>query len=337
MLFDRYGRPLDNLRITVTTACNYSCVFCHREGEDTNNTQLTPDQITDVATAAYSLDIRKFKITGGEPLLREDLPEIIHSLKSIGKDVEVSLTTNGYLLEDKLNRLVDRGLDRVNVSLHAVSPQTYVAVTQVKGQDKVLRGLSLAKEYSLPVKLNYVLTKANVGELEKVLDYASKMGFNVNLIELIPQGKGKEIFDKLYVPAEEVLPLLESKSSRVEVRPLHSRPIFKLETGIQVEVIANYCNPFFCAGCTRIRLTHDGKLKTCLNRDDNLVDIRNTLMDRSHEKLYKLRESIIKANFLREPFFKINGYGATTYDGKITCPLRKIAQLSLSHEEKKKK
>ena len=77
-MFDRYGRPLDNLRITVTTACNYNCVFCHREGEETNNTQLTPDQITDVATAAYSLDIRKFKITGGEPLIREDLPEIIH-------------------------------------------------------------------------------------------------------------------------------------------------------------------------------------------------------------------------------------------------------------------
>lgn len=328
MLIDNYGRPFDNLRITVTTSCNFNCIFCHREGEYANNFSLTPSEIEAVALAAYSFNVKKFKITGGEPLLRQDLPEIIARLKSIGRDVEVSLTTNGYLLEDKLSKLIDAGLDRVNVSLHAITHYIYSAVTHVKEQERVLRGLELAKDYSIPVKLNFVLTKVNQSELEKLLDYASGMGFSVNLIELIPTGEGKNVFKDLYVPVEQILPVLESKAARVSVRPLHSRPAFKLNTGIIVEVIANFCNPLFCLGCTRIRLTHDGKLKPCLNRNDNLIDVKKTLEARDQNIVDILKERFVEVNSLREPFFKLSGERCTSYDGRITCPLRKIAQLS---------
>ncbi|MHB9303047.1 GTP 3',8-cyclase MoaA [Thermofilum pendens] len=328
MLVDRFGRPLENLRITVTPQCNFNCVFCHGEGEPPNNALLSASEIVEVASVAHSLGVGTFKLTGGEPLLRKDLERIVAGLKSFGRGVEVSLTTNGFFLEKRVPSLVEAGLDRVNVSLHAFDPEVFEGVTRVKGFEKVLRGLEAASEYGLPVKLNFVLTKLNAGQLGEVLDYASRKGFNVNLIELIPTGKGGAVFDELYVPVENVLPQLEGMARKVYTRPLQSRPVFELETGIKVEVIANYCNPAFCSMCTKLRLTHDGKLKPCLNRNDNLVDLTPILRDEGGDKLERLREAFLIANSRREPFFRFNGEKVTSFNGRIVCPVRRVTLLS---------
>ncbi|QOJ78070.1 GTP 3',8-cyclase MoaA [Infirmifilum lucidum] len=327
MLVDRFGRPLTNLRISVTSKCNYACIFCHREGEESTADKLSTRDIELVARAAYSLGIKTFKLTGGEPLIRPDIEEIVSGIKSISRDVEVSATTNGYFLLERAKSLQEAGLDRLNVSLHAISPVNYNTMTGVRGSERVIKGLHLARDLGIPVKLNFVLTKYNVVELPQLLDFASKMSFDINIIELIPEGKGRENFHALYYPVEKVLPMLAEKSSKIERRSLHNRPVFILDTGIRVEVIANYCNPMFCLGCTRIRLTHDAKLKPCLNRNDNLVDIGSILHggDTSQEeKLRNLVDAIKLVNSLREPFFKLNGNKCISYKGSLVGEPRKI-------------
>jgi len=327
LLVDRFGRPLTNLRISLTSECNYNCVFCHREGEGPAPDALSPEDVELVASAAYLHGVKAFKLTGGEPLLRRDVAEVVSRLKSVGRDVEVSLTTNGYFLSERVGQLVEAGLDRVNVSLHGVSPQVYARVTGVPGVERVLRGLRAARDYGLRVKLNFVLTSLNAGELPQLLDFASSMGLDVNLIELIPTGRGREVFNSLYKPVEEVLPLLRARAARVERRSLHNRPVFVTPEGIRVEVIANYCNPSFCMGCTRVRLTHDAKLKPCLNRNDGLVDVSAVLKDPAlsrEEKVEHLLEAIRVVNSRREPFFKlVDGY-CVTADGRVLGKPRSI-------------
>lgn len=327
MLVDRFGRPLTNLRISVTGRCNYSCVFCHREGEGEAPDKLSVEDIELVSRAAYSLGVKTFKLTGGEPLVRPDIGEIVSRVKSLGNDVEVSATTNGFFLLERARKLQETGLDRLNVSLHALSPQSYNLMTGVNGSEKVFKGLSLVHDLGLPVKINFVVTKYNFSELPGILDYASKMGFNVNVIELIPEGRGRENFQALYYPVEKLLPTLREKASRIERKQLHNRPVFVLESGIRVEVIANYCNPYFCMGCTRVRLTHDAKLKPCLNRSDNLVDIDGILHHEGlsqEEKLDRLVEALKAVNMLREPFFRIENGNCVSYDGRVLGKPREV-------------
>ncbi len=322
VLKDRYGRPLTHLRVSVTSRCNYRCIFCHGEGEKASRDALTPHFVELVAEAARKLGIRYYKVTGGEPLLRDDIEEIVGALKRGGRG-EVSLTTNGYFLAEKLPGLISAGLDRVNVSLHSLSRERYRAVTGVDGLERVLEGLRLAKEHGIPVKLNYVLTRVNVDDLWDVIDYASKMGFNLNVIELIPVGRGADVFDNLYVNIYEVTRRLAERAVRVEIRDLQSRPRIFLPSGIYVELISSYCNPFFCGSCTKIRLTHDGMLKPCINRNDNLVDVRRLVEAKSREDAVRsLVEAFERANELREPFFKIEEGVCVSTHGGISGPPR---------------
>ncbi len=323
VLTDNYGRPLTHLRVSVTSKCNYRCIFCHGEGENTDKDILTPYMIELVSEAARIIGIRYFKITGGEPLLRDDIPEIVKALKR-GGGGEVSLTTNGYFLKDRIADLVSSGLDRVNVSLHSLNREKYKMITGVDGLQKVLEGLNLAKEYGIPVKLNFVLTRVNTDDLWNVLEYASEMGFNVNVIELIPVGRGAEIFDNLYVNIYEITRRLAEKAVRVEIRDLQSRPRIFLPTGIYVELISSYCNPFFCATCTKIRLTHNGMLKPCINRNDNLVDIRH-ILDGNYgreDAIQLLLEAFREANKRREPFFKLENGICVSLHGEFRGPPR---------------
>ncbi|AKG38986.1 hypothetical protein MA03_06625 [Infirmifilum uzonense] len=326
MLVDRFGRPLNNLRISVTGKCNYNCIFCHREGEENTPDELTADDIELVASAAYKHSIKSFKLTGGEPLIRRDIAEIVSRIKQLGKDVEVSMTTNGFYLSEYAGKLTEAGLDRINVSFHGVSVEKYRVITRVDGRDRVIDGLKALREHGVPVKLNFVLTALNANEVRDLLEFASRFEANVNIIELIPTGRGKEQFDKIYFPVEKILPLIESMTVKVERRELHNRPVYVLNNGVRVEILANFCNPFFCQKCTRIRLTHDAKLKPCLNRNDNTVNILPILRTPSlngDEKINALMEAIKEVNSKREPYFRLVNGKVVTADGS-SCQLRDI-------------
>ncbi|MEM4852209.1 MAG: GTP 3',8-cyclase MoaA [Thermofilum sp.] len=328
MLTDRYGRPLSNLRVTVTHDCNYSCLFCHREGEPLGGTfTFKPEHFRLMVQAAYSLGVKQVKLTGGEPLLRRDIVEIAEELSSLGKkDLEVSITTNGFLLVENASRLSEAGVSRVNVSLHSLERNTYKLLTGRDSLSKALAGVDAAIDAGLGVKLNFVLTWLNAREVPRLLDFASSKGVNVNLIELIPLGGGHYGFSELYMPVEMVLPHLEKRSVSSGRRELHNRPVYVLDTGVKVEVIANYLNPSFCLGCSRVRFTHDGKLKVCLYRDNPAISVRDVLLSKlpEDEKLEKLEEALIEANSLREPYFRLENGVVKTADGQILGPPREL-------------
>ena len=302
VLIDKYGRPLLKLRIVVNSECNFNCFFCHFEGQSRHVPSLTPEDIGFVAEAAMRIGIMDFKITGGEPLLRRDIIEVIREL-SERRPKDLSLTTNGYLLSELAFKLREAGLMRLNVSLHSLKPERYAFITGTSPKvfNKVIDGLMKAKDAGFSgIKLNMVVTKVNVDEVDDLISFAAKHGFSLQLIELMPVGYGEDAFDDNYVDLNTVVKQLMERGrflgSRVD---LHNRPLISVD-GVRVEIVKNYMNPSFCAGCTTMRLTSDGWLKTCLYKPPS-IRVWDLIKSRDLEGLIKAFQ---RANELREPNFK---------------------------------
>lgn len=304
-MIDRFGRPLEDLRVTLTHTCNFSCFFCHMEGEDNAQGILSPDEISLVAKVGIEFGIRSVKLTGGEPTLRRDLTEVIRKLKEAGIK-EVSMTTNGVLLSSLAWKLKEAGLDRVNVSLHSLDKGLFKEITGVDALDKVILGIKEAVEAGLrPLKINFVLTKKNIQQIDKIIDFSIQTGVDeLHLIELHPVGLGKNAFS-FHERVENIEDILRKKAEKIEVRNKHFRPRYYLGN-LVVEVIKPYANPLFCSGCNRIRLTADGKLKTCLYRHDKEIDIIDAIRGNYTEEERKelIREAYEIAIAIREPNFK---------------------------------
>jgi cyclic pyranopterin phosphate synthase len=305
MLIDRFNRPLTSLRISVTEKCNHKCVFCHREGLLNYNSavELTPGDWGFVARVARSLDIVDAKLTGGEPLVRSDIVEVVREISEAG--LKTSITTNGSLLDRYAKGFSEVGVDHINVSLHSLREDVFKAITGGELK-RVLSGIEAALDYGLRLKIDFVLLSWNKEEVPGIIDFAASKGLEVNLIELIPLGVEPGLYSKLHVEARLVEDYLAKRAVRVEVREFQSRPVYHLDNGVRVTLIKGFCNPELCARCTRIRFTPDGKIKTCLFRNDNLVDARPSIIARDFNGLV---EAFKKANSLREPFFKFNKGG----------------------------
>ncbi len=305
-MIDRFGRPLEDLRITLTHVCNFECFFCHMEGEEGDNYILSKEDILLVAKVAKNFDINSVKLTGGEPTLRRDLVEIVRGLKQLGYR-DVSMTTNGFLLKDLAYKLKLAGLDRINVSLHAISRETFKKITGVDAFDRVIEGIKSAIDVGLvPVKLNFVVNRRNREEVFKFIELSQNLGVNeIHLIELHPVGLGKLAF-KEHDDLREIEEYIEKISIKKQIRKKHFRPRYVLPSGLIVEVIRPYANPIFCAGCNRIRLSVDGKLKTCLYREDNVIDILDILKGEYSEDVKEelLGRAFMIAIAIREPNFK---------------------------------
>lgn len=305
-IVDRFGRPFTIMRISITHDCNFRCFFCHMEGEDPySKSYLTPEEIGIVAEAASRLGARRFKITGGEPTLRRDLFDIIMEIRSRGKAEDVSMTTNGFLLEEIAGKLRSAGLDRVNISLHSIDEERFYRITGTRMLDRVLRGIDAAIRAGFrQIKINMVILRSfNEDDVWRLIDFVREKNLVLQLIELHPVGEGRKVFSRLHTFLEDLEERL-ARSSRMKIRrELHNRPVYYLEGGGVVEIVRPVKNPLFCAACTRIRLTADGYLKPCLVRSDNLVSIRDILrsdMDRE-EKVKRVVEALLLANSLREP------------------------------------
>lgn len=307
-LIDRYGRPLTNLRIMVTGRCNFSCFFCHMEGyreQELEEKELRLDEIELIAEAARRLDIRAFKLTGGEPTLRRDLARIVSILKSRGK-AYVSITTNGSLIHHHMPGLADAGVDHVNVSLHSLSASKFKAITGSNMLERVLSNLKLLHDYGIPVKINFVILRGlNENDITGVIDLAAKMGASVQFIELHPVGKAARRFNEHYLPRWRVLEKLEGRVVEIKYRiGLHNRPVLILDNGVKVELVGPVGNFIFCAGCTRIRVTYDFKLLPCLNWRGKPVEVRPRLQGLKgfEEKVEAVISAIKEANMLRAPY-----------------------------------
>ena len=268
MLTDPSGRTVSNIRISLTQSCNLNCIYCHAEGEKNPEQELSAEQIAEILRVAQSFGIRSVKFTGGEPLMRPDLAQII---RSVPPGMEASLTTNGTLLADRAQELKDAGLNRVNISLDTMDPERYEQIAGKPMLGEALAGIDAALEAGLtPVKLNMVvLSGINEDEVDTFIDFArTNSNLVLQLIELMDfrdcdhHGDVKGIEERIAAMAD-----------RVETRRMHHRKKYFVR-GAEVEVVRPLHNTEFCAYCNRLRLTSDGKLKPCLLRSDNLVDIR---------------------------------------------------------------
>lgn len=289
-LVDSFGRKATGLRIALTPRCNLSCTYCHHEGEVAPKGEISKETVACVARAAAELGVRYIKFTGGEPLMRKDLEEIIASMP---EDLDVSLTTNGICLAERAKSLADAGLDRVNVSLDSLNPETYRRITGCKEGDlqKVIAGIDAARAAGLtPVKLNVVVLKENETEIPQLIEFSREKGLILQLIELLDL-KNLGVSGDI----ERIEHELATKADRIQTRQMHRRRKYFLN-GAEVEVVRPMDNTEFCANCTRLRVTSDGKIKPCLLRSDNLIEIDSCDRER-------IKELLKAANERREPYF----------------------------------
>ncbi|MEB3861660.1 MAG: GTP 3',8-cyclase MoaA [Desulfurococcales archaeon] len=311
---DAYGRPFRNLRVSVTNECNFRCIFCHIEGDPVGRPlrpgQLPPVMVPEeygvVARAAWLLGVSSFKITGGEPLIRRDIVEVVGEISSNAPGSDVSMTSNGYLMNVYAHRLVEAGLARANISIHSLHRGRYKFITGVDGLDRALRGFKAAYDAGLRLKVNMVLLRGvNEDEVWSLADLAARYEAVLQLIELHPVGLGARFFKQYFYPLSRVEEELVRRGARVEYRGLHNRPVYTLPNGVRVEVVRPHGNPIFCAGCTRIRVSATGHLSPCLNwrgrRIHMLPRIRGA--ETWEEKVLAAAEALLEVNELRRPFW----------------------------------
>ncbi|MXV62767.1 GTP 3',8-cyclase MoaA [Natronorubrum sp. JWXQ-INN-674] len=278
MLTDEFGREVTGVRVSLTDRCNFDCVYCHNEGlgdtrgpMDPQDDEMSTDDVVTFLEVAAEFDVDAVKFTGGEPMLRQDLTEIIERTPD---QMEVSLTTNGTFLPGRAEDLVDAGLDRVNVSQDALDAEDFAAVTKSGAYDKVLEGVDAALEAGLdPVKLNMVVFEHTAGYVPEMVDHvAENEGLQLQLIEYMPELTGKPEWN---IDIQRVHDWLAEQADEIEHREMHDRKRYWVSgddgTGRgMVEIVDPVENPTFCANCHRVRVTHEGYLKGCLNRNDDL-------------------------------------------------------------------
>ncbi|MEM1582733.1 MAG: GTP 3',8-cyclase MoaA [Candidatus Bathyarchaeia archaeon] len=302
-LRDDFGRPVENLRVSVTQKCNFKCIYCHQEGQPPNfGVEMSVDEIERIVRVAASLGVYGVKLTGGEPLLRSDIIDIVHRISSIKGIKDISITTNGFLLEKYAKQLKDAGLSRVNVSMDTLSADRFRMITSVDAHERVLKGIIEAVNVGLnPVKVNMVLLKdINEDEVDDMIKFAEENGLILQIIEL-EQPNENTFYIKYHADLEGIERKLKERASRIIVRPMHHRRKYILSGGAEVEVVRPMHNTEFCLHCNRIRLTSDGKLKPCLFRNNNLVDLLTPIRGGANDEYIK--RLFIEAVKKRRPFF----------------------------------
>ncbi|NHN43236.1 GTP 3',8-cyclase MoaA [Halorubellus sp. JP-L1] len=271
MLEDEFGREVSGVRVSLTDRCNFDCVYCHNEGlgdtrgpQDPQDDEMTADDVVRFLEVVDEFGVGKVKFTGGEPMLRQDLEEIVRRTPD---SMEVSLTTNGTFLPGRAEGLVDAGLERVNVSQDAVDPDAFAEITNSGAYERVVDGVDAALDAGLaPVKLNMVVFEATAGYIPELVDrVAERDGLQLQLIEYMPEIAGNP---EWAIDIERVHDWLAEQADRVEHRDMHDRKRYFVDGGM-VEIVDPVGNAEFCANCHRVRVTHDGKLKGCLNRGDD--------------------------------------------------------------------
>lgn len=286
MLVDQHSRPLGSFRLSVTDRCNLRCAYCMPEDEYRwldRKDLLTFEELAKVASVMRALGAERLRLTGGEPLLRQQLPRLVEMLAGVGF-MDLAMTTNGVLLEGHAAALRAAGLRRLTVSLDTLNPDTFARMARRPALSAVLRGIDRAREVGFPeLKIDTVLLRpVNGGEAELVglVDYARSVGAEIRFIEYMDVGGATRWDASQVVSQRELLERLESRYGSVEPLPDRgSSPAqrFRLGNGQVIGSIASVTEPF-CNTCDRLRLTADGQLLDCLYARRGL-DLRSLLRE----------------------------------------------------------
>jgi cyclic pyranopterin phosphate synthase len=310
---DNFGRTIDYLRISVTDRCNERCLYCMPEGYkgwERQPDHLTAEEIIRIVRVAASLGFRKFRLTGGEPLVRGDVPDIVRAMTAIPGVECVGLSTNGTRLAGLAQPLREAGLRTVNVSLDALDPAIYHQITGGEAA-RAVAGIraAVAAGFEL-VKLNCVLMRGvNETELWPLVLFAAEHGLPLRLIELMPLTLTEVLTEKNFLPCGEAMQLLSRHDELIpqpERRLGHGPAKYYLlkQTGALVGFIGALTNGHFCDNCNKMRLTADGKVRPCLGNHAE-VDLRSALRHGAGDAALKeLLESALRVKPLEHEFRK---------------------------------
>jgi cyclic pyranopterin phosphate synthase len=274
VLTDKFGRRIADLRISVTDRCNYKCVYCRTGNEGALYGDLPFADYLRMARVLVGLGVTKIRLTGGEPLLRKGIVDFVRELARLRGDyssdpLDIALTTNGHLLADLAKPLKDAGLTRVTVSMDAVDPDRFTRITRVPGgYDQVLAGIRAARRAGLwPLKVNCVLMRGfNEDQVIPFGMFAREEGVTVRFIEFMPLEEGRTWAPSTVVTLDEILARMAEYRPLVEIPHARSETArrYRFEDGVgEIGIIAPVSHPF-CGHCSRIRITSDGKIRTCL-------------------------------------------------------------------------
>ncbi|HLJ77448.1 MAG TPA: GTP 3',8-cyclase MoaA [Acidobacteriaceae bacterium] len=274
ILRDRHGRAITDLRISITDRCNYKCVYCRTGNEGAIYAELPIGDYLRMARVFVDLGIEKIRLTGGEPLLRRGLLDLVRALSRMrtisGAPLDIALTTNGHLLEDLAVPLREAGLSRITVSMDAVDAEKFARITRVPGSyERVLAGVRAAKAAGLdPVKVNCVLLRGfNEDQIVPFARFSREEGVIVRFIEFMPLEEDRRWTPESVISLKEILRELESFRPVVPLEPNAASETavrYSFDDGVgEIGIIAPVTQAF-CGHCSRVRLTSDGKIRTCL-------------------------------------------------------------------------
>lgn len=285
-LIDRFGRTVGDVRISVTDRCNFRCTYCMPADYSDwlpKSRILSYEEMARLVRILKGFGIHTVRLTGGEPLARRDLPELVRMLHTEGEgEIDLSLTTNAFFLPDQAQALADAGLSRVNVSLDSLRPERFAEMTRRDALPRVLEGIAAASAAGLnPLKVNVVMMRGvNDDEVLDLIDWGRDGGYQVRFIEFMPLDGGHTwTKEKVYSKAEILKTIAEVhpfKPEGIDEREPAQRYVFEDGKG-EFGVIGSVTEPF-CSKCDRIRITADGMLRTCLFAIDEM-DLRTPIRE----------------------------------------------------------
>ena len=313
-LKDSFGRTINNMRISVTDRCNFRCHYCMPEEGMVwmkKDELLSFEEIARIVGIVARLGVNKIRLTGGEPLMRKELHRLVKQISHIDGIHDIAMTTNGYFLKEQAAELSDAGLKRMTVSMDSLDVLTFAEVTRRDYFDKVWEGLELLQTLQLsPIKINVVLMRGvNDNEIEKFAELARTKPFIVRFIEYMPIGAGDTWDYSKVVPTREIISRIERQFPKLVPIEYHgSQPAdrFRFEDGVgELGFISSVSEPF-CSHCNRIRITSDGKLRTCLfslHETDLKSMLRSGMTDET------ISDTIVEAVWNKEEGHLINQPG----------------------------
>ena len=318
ILKDSYNRPIRDLRVSLTDRCNFRCFYCLPHGEPPiapKEQMLSYEEIEYVCEIFVSLGIQKIRLTGGEPMMRRDIETIIEKLarlKATGLH-DLALTTNGYFLPDRAQGLKDAGLDRITISLDSLKRDTFKQMTGVDVLDRVLQGIEAAKQAGLqPIKINAVVVRGhNEDEVADFAAFARAHDVKMRFIEFMPLDSGHDWSREMVVSGREIRERINERFPLIPIdvaRGSETSSRYRFSDGApgEIGIIAPVTEPF-CGACSRIRLTADGQIRTCLfsTVEHSLRDVIRTGATRSETVEY-IESVVLKKeprHYINEPAF----------------------------------
>ena len=272
LMTDKHGRTMRKLRVSLLDACNFRCTYCMPASATFSKVHdlLMPDEIGLIVSNLTKLGIEEVRLTGGEPTLRAELVEITERLSELPLK-SLGLTTNGLLLKKFLPELKKTNLKSLNISLDSVNRDNFKALARYDGLVEVVDAIDAAIEAGFKVKINTVLMKQNLSELDGLLEFARTRGIEIRFLELMKIGVALETFEDTFVPAAQIIHQLRNQYKMKQVAVSVDSTAFKyqLDNGLQVGFIASESMPF-CGSCSRLRLDSKGSLRSCLMQENKL-------------------------------------------------------------------